>query len=188
MEKNLDTLGKAKFRSIITSDPHTFNTLKNEYGLDGLSGIDIRHHTEIIWDLIDNGKLRLNKTIAYTATYHDPCYLGRYNGIYSVPRKIIKSLGIRLKEMPRNRASSYCCGGGGGRIWMDDKVPVKERPSESRIREAVALNGVETLIVACPKDIVMFISALKTTGNEDKINIREISELVWLSAADMLEE
>jgi Fe-S oxidoreductase len=112
-------------------------------------------------------------------TYHDPCYLGRYNGIYDAPRQVLRALGVQLVEMPRNRSQSYCCGAGGGRIWMGDTPGIKERPADSRIREAVSLPEVQVLAVACPKDIAMFQDAVKTTGNEGKITVKDLSELVW---------
>jgi len=185
-DKNIASFDKANFKKIITTDPHTYNTLKNEYhyhkngnGSGALHDVEVYHYTEIINELLKNNKITLNKKLAITATYHDPCYLGRYNGVYNPPRQILKSVGVKLLEMPRNKDKSYCCGAGGGRIWMEDKTPVKERPSESRIREAMTLPGVETLVVACPKDIVMFLDAVKTTGNEGKIAVKDISELVW---------
>jgi Fe-S oxidoreductase len=181
-EKNLLNMSKSTFKTIVTTDPHTYNTLKKEYDLTSQNGngkVIVKHYTEIINDLIKSKKLKINNQIKIKATYHDPCYLGRYNGIYEQPRNILKTLGIDLVEMPRNRSKSYCCGAGGGRIWMEDKVQVKERPSESRINEAVSLNGVNTLIVACPKDIVMFQDAIKTTGNEEKISVKDLGELVW---------
>ena len=117
-------------------------------------------------------------------TYHDPCYLGRYNGVYDAPRRILQALGVEVVEMPRHRDKSYCCGAGGGRIWMEDAEKVKERPSESRIREAAALENVPTFVVACPKDIAMFCDAIKTTGNEGKIVVKDIAELI----AEAMEE
>jgi len=187
-EKNLQAIKQAKFKNIITTDPHTYNTLKNEYELNSTSdnkenafpagATQVKHYTEVLDELIQNGKLKINKKLNYAVTYHDPCYLGRYNGIYDAPRRILKSLGAKLIEMPRNRSKSYCCGAGGGRIWMEDQPGIKERPAENRIREAVSLPGVEALIAPCPKDIVMFQDALKTTGNEGKIAIKDISELL----------
>jgi Fe-S oxidoreductase len=111
-------------------------------------------------------------------TYHDPCYLGRYNGVYEAPRRVLGSLGLDLVEMPRNRSAAYCCGAGGGRIWMEDAPGAGERPAESRVREAAALPGVATMVVACPKDLVMFRDALKTTGLEGTLDVRDIVELV----------
>jgi Fe-S oxidoreductase len=92
---------------------------------------------------------------------------------------VLQTTGAQLTEMPRNGAKSYCCGAGGGRIWMQDSAGIKERPSESRVREAVSATQAEVMVVACPKDVVMFQDAVKTTGNETKIIVRDISELVW---------
>ena len=97
-------------------------------------------------------------------TYHDPCYLGRHNGGYDEPRRLLELLGCELVEMPRNRDNSFCCGAGGGRIWMKDE-PGTERPSENRIREAVALGELDYFVVSCPKDVAMYSDAIKTTGN-----------------------
>jgi Fe-S oxidoreductase len=192
-ERNIQSLQKAKFKYIFTTDPHTYNTLKNEYELtfslfssskagtdNGKNGkFQIKHYTELLDELIQQKKITINKKLNYSVTYHDPCYLGRYNNVYDAPRRILKSLGVILTEMPRNRSKSFCCGAGGGKIWMEDKTPVKERPSENRIKEAVALDNVKDFIVACPKDIVMFQDAAKTTGYEEKIKIKDISELVY---------
>ncbi|MHA2611543.1 MAG: heterodisulfide reductase-related iron-sulfur binding cluster [bacterium JZ-2024 1] len=198
-EKNLETLQKAKYQKIITTDPHTYNTLKNEYKLDG-KGITVLHYTEVLADLFAEGKLKLVRPVQRRVTYHDPCYLGRYNGIYEPPRKILKAIGASLMEMPRNRRRSFCCGAGGGRIWMEDQPGIKERPAENRIREAGAFlekavsgagnSGQLIFVVACPKDVVMFRDAVKTTGNEGKIVVKELAELVWeaLSASSSQKE
>jgi Fe-S oxidoreductase/nitrate reductase gamma subunit len=182
-EKNINSYKKGKFKNIVTTDPHTYNTLKNEYNLNmngngNGSAIKVFHHTEVLYDLIMTGKIIINKKLNYNVTYQDPCYLGRYNGIYEQPRNILKALGLNLIEMDRNRKSSYCCGAGGGRIWMEDNIKIKERPSENRIREAIALDNVKVLVVSCPKDIIMFQDAIKTTGNEGKIVVKEIVELI----------
>lgn len=178
--RNLQALEKVQHQEIITTDPHTYNTLKNEYGLDGTTGNGrVRHYTEVLDELMQKGKLRFNRKLDYTVTYQDPCYLGRYNGIYEAPRRILRALGVKIVEMPRNRAQSYCCGAGGGRIWMEDAPGIKERPAENRIREAVSLPDVRVLVTACPKDIVMFQDAAKTTGNEVRIAVKDLSELVW---------
>jgi Fe-S oxidoreductase len=176
-EKNLQAIGKAQFKRIITTDPHTYHALKNEYPWSGHQP-EVQHYTEVLDGLLRAGKLPLKKKLAGRVTYHDPCYLGRYNGVYDPPRRVLRALGLQLVEMPRCRERSFCCGAGGGRIWMEDKEKVQERPAESRIREAVALEGVQTLVVACPKDIGMFRDAVKTTGNEDKIVVKDMAELV----------
>jgi Fe-S oxidoreductase len=111
-------------------------------------------------------------------TYHDPCYLGRYNAIFNAPRKVMAALGLELVEMPQNRTYAYCCGAGGGRIWMEEPPVVKENPAHARVREAASLQGVHTLVVVCPKDLVMFQDAIRKTGLKDKLEVKELSELV----------
>ncbi|HOK77041.1 MAG TPA: (Fe-S)-binding protein, partial [Verrucomicrobiota bacterium] len=180
-DKNLDAFSRVKWKNgtriIVTTDPHSYNTLKNEYAFpDG--GVVVRHYTELLDELIRGGKLNLNRRLSGKVTYHDPCYLGRYNGVYEPPRRVLAALGLELVEMPRSRDKSYCCGAGGGRIWMEDGPNIKERPAENRIREAISLNEVKTFVVACPKDIAMFRDAVKTTGAEGKIEVKDIAELV----------
>jgi Fe-S oxidoreductase len=174
-EKNMAVFGKSSFKSIITTDPHSYNTLKNEY--TGDPQYPVLHYSELLDQLISSGKLKFTKKLGYKVTYHDPCYLGRYNGVYDAPRRVIAATGCELVEMPRNRDCSFCCGAGGGRIWMEEGS-IKERPSESRIQEAVNLDGVKVFVVACPKDITMYRDAVKTTGKEDRIVVRDLIELV----------
>ena len=175
-EKNMQALGKCKYQTILTTDPHTYNTLKNEYPWNG-NRPAILHTAELLDQLIATGQIKLTRKLDYKITYHDPCYLGRYNDVYDAPRRVIEATGCNLVEMPRHGDSAFCCGAGGGRIWMDEK-DVKERPSETRIREAVALEGVQSLVVACPKDVTMFRDAVKTTGNESRLKVQELIELV----------
>jgi Fe-S oxidoreductase len=170
-------LTKSKYEKIVTTDPHTYNTLKNEYQFNGNGKPDVLHYTELLDQLIASGQLKFSKKLDYKVTYHDPCYLGRYNGVYDAPRRVIEATGCQIVEMPRSRDCALCCGAGGGRIWMAEGE-VKERPSESRIREAVALDGVTDFIVACPKDITMYRDAVKTTGHEEQIMVKDIIELV----------
>lgn len=176
-EKNRQAFAKAQFKAIVTTDPHTFNTLKNEYHWNG-DRVPVKHYTEVLDELLQAGQLPLRRRLTGRVTYHDPCYLGRYNGVYEPPRRILRALGVELVEMPRTRDRSYCCGAGGGRIWMEDAEKIAERPAESRIREAVALGDVPTFVVACPKDIAMFRDAIKTAGHEGKIVVKDIAELV----------
>jgi Fe-S oxidoreductase/nitrate reductase gamma subunit len=173
-EKNLAALGSSQFKAIVTTDPHTYHVLKHEYGLDGR----VKHYTEVLESLISSGRLHVSPNGGAPVTYHDPCYLGRYGGVYEAPRRVLQGLGLKLVEMPRNRSSAYCCGAGGGRIWMEDAAGGGERPAESRVREAAGLQGVGTMVVACPKDLVMFRDALKTTGLEGKLGVRDLAELV----------
>jgi Fe-S oxidoreductase len=175
VEKNTETFNKCSFQNIVTTDPHSYNTLKNEYAVDGQRRI--LHYTELLAQLIASGKLKFSKRLGLKVTYHDPCYLGRYNGVYDAPRKVIEATGCELVEMPRHGSRAFCCGAGGGRIWMKEGE-IQERPSESRIREAVALEGVTTLVVACPKDVTMFRDAVKTTSNEEHLVVKDLIELV----------
>jgi Fe-S oxidoreductase len=173
-DKNLAALEASEFRTIVTTDPHTYHVLKNEYGLDGT----VRHYTEVLDGLIASGRLPVAPNGGARVTYHDPCYLGRYGGVYDAPRHVLGALGMDVVEMPRNRSAAYCCGAGGGRIWMEDAAREGERPAESRVREAAGLAGVTTLVCACPKDLVMFRDAVKTTGLEGTLGVRDIVELV----------
>ena len=177
MEDNLKAFEEAQFKTIVTTDPHTYNTLKNEYPKEALASFQILHYSELLDQLITSGKLKFSKKLGYKVTYHDPCYLGRYNKIFDAPRRVIQATGCELVEMPRNRSQTFCCSAGGGRIYMDEGE-MKERPSENRIREAAGLQGVNLFIVACPKDINMFQDAVKTTSMEDKLVVKDLIELV----------
>jgi len=176
VEKNLKAMKRCDYQAIVTTDPHTYNTLKNEYPSNG--GQPVLHYSELLDQLIATGKLKFSRKLGYKVTYHDPCYLGRYNKVYDAPRRVIEATGCEIVEMPRNRDCSLCCGGGGGRIWMEEGE-IKERPSESRIREAVDLEGVTEFIVACPKDVTMYRDAVKTTGEEENIAVKDLIELVY---------
>jgi Fe-S oxidoreductase len=176
-EKNTQALNKCKYETIVTTDPHTYNTLKNEYPWNG-NRPTILHYTELLDQLISSGQIKFSKKLGYKVTYHDPCYLGRYNGIYDAPRRVIESTGCELVEMPRHGDRALCCGAGGGRIWMEEKE-IKERPSESRIREAAAVQGAQVFVTACPKDVAMFRDAVKTTGNENRLQVQDLIELVY---------
>jgi len=178
VDKNSQILSKIKYQTIITTDPHSYNTLKNEYPENSNGHLKVLHYAELLDQMIASGQIKFTKKLGYKVTYHDPCYLGRYNGIYDAPRRVIEATGCNLVEMPRHGDRSFCCGAGGGRIWMDEKQ-VKERPSESRIREAMALDGIQAFIVACPKDLTMYRDAVKTTGNEKSLAVRDLIELVY---------
>jgi Fe-S oxidoreductase/nitrate reductase gamma subunit len=183
-EQNIATISACDFKRIFSSDPHGYHTLKNEYPELGGKWTVI-HHSELLHELIEAGRLQPRNKLGYRVTYHDPCMLGRYNGVFDQPRRVIEALGLELVEMPRNRSNSFCCGAGGGRIWMKELRPEGvRRPSEQRIDEAIALGGIDYFVVACPKDVAMYEDAIKTSGNQGKIQLRELSELV-LEALDL---
>jgi Fe-S oxidoreductase/nitrate reductase gamma subunit len=173
---NVAALGAASFKTIVTTDPHSYNTIRNEYPDFG-GKYTIEHYSSFVLRLFTEGRLRVTAPLAYRATFHDPCHLGRFNKGYEAPRDVLKLLGCELKEMGRSRANSFCCGAGGGRIWIPDPVG-SEKPAQNRIKEAAAIPGLEVYVVSCPKDLTMFEDALKTTGNEGKFVVKELIELI----------
>ncbi len=189
-EQNMAAFARASFEEIFTTDPHAYNTLRNEYPSWGLDK-PVSHYSQLLDRLLADGAIPV-APLGLRVTYHDPCYLARHNRLTEPPRRVLAALGCQLVEMPRNRLNTYCCGAGGGRIWMTEAIPVgapaadaaggpagpaAERPSENRIREAVAL-GVDHFAVSCPKDYVMYSDAVKTTGNEGRIHVVDLVELV----------
>jgi Fe-S oxidoreductase len=172
-DHNEEVLAEGGFDKIFTTDPHSLNTLRNEYP----GRWPVQHYSELLAELVAAGRLPL-ELLPGKATYHDPCYLGRYAEEYEAPRRLIQATGLELIEMGRCRENSYCCGAGGGRIWMDDS-DLDERPAQSRIREALALgDDVRYFVVACPKDMVMYSDAVKSTGDEDRLEVVDIAQLI----------
>ncbi len=177
VEKNTRAFERSDYNAIVTTDPHSYNALKNEYPSNGNNQKPVLHYSELLDQLITSGQLTFRNRLGYKVTYQDPCYLGRYNGIYDAPRRVIQATGCELIEMPRHKDRSFCCSAGGGRIWMEEGE-ITERPSEHRIREAAKLDDVSVFVVACPKDITMFQDAIKTTGQESNIVVKDLVELV----------
>jgi Fe-S oxidoreductase len=176
VEQNMKALEKATFRAIVTTDPHSYNTLKNEYRDAGLDA-PVYHYTEILDELLSTGKLTPTNRVDAVVTYHDPCYLARYNRIIDPPRRVLSAIGSRLHEMERHGEYTHCCGAGGGCVWMEGAG--EERPSVQRIREAAAIGeDLRYFVVACPKDMAMYSDAVKTAGYEGKIAIVDIASLV----------
>jgi Fe-S oxidoreductase len=173
---NVKALAGAAFQSIVTTDPHSFNTIRNEYPDFG-GRYEIQHYTTLVLELLHKGRLKLARKLGLRVTFHDPCHLGRFNKGYEAPREILRLLGCELVEMGRCRANSFCCGAGGGRIWVPDPVGA-DKPAHNRMREAAAIPGLQVYVVSCPKDLTMFEDALKTTGNEGKFVVRELIELL----------
>lgn len=177
-EENMASFNSCRFDKIITTDPHSYNTLKNEYPFEKAARKPVLHYAEVLNQLIASGRLNFSKHLGRKVTYHDPCYLGRYNGIYDDPRRVIRATGCEVVEMEHHHDRAICCGAGGGRIWMEEGE-LKERSSERRIREAMGINGVENLIVACPKDVTMYQDAVKTTSHEGDLHVKDLIELVY---------
>jgi Fe-S oxidoreductase len=140
---------------------------------------EIIHITQFLFELINEGRLEINGEYNKKITYHDPCYLGRHNGIYDEPREVLKKVpGLEFEEMPDYRADSLCCGGGGGRVWMETQKG--ERFSELRLEQAMQL-GAEILVTACPYCITMFEDGRLTLDVEEKIEVKDITEVIWES-------
>ena len=165
-----------KQRTIITACPHCFNTMKNEYTQLG-GNYEVVHHTVFIDKLLADEKITLPEDFDQRKlTYHDPCYIGRYNDVYDEPRRVLTVLNSNgITEMRRNKNKSFCCGGGGGRAWMEEKVG--KRINQTRVNEALA-TGAEVLAAACPFCITMFDDGIKGVEAEDQMQIEDIAEIV----------
>ena len=178
-QKNGQIFKRYKFNEIITTDPHAYNALKNVYPSLGVS-YPVRHYTQFLYERIEQIKPLLKTEIKARVAYHDPCYLGRVNGIFDEPRNLLKAIpGVELVEMTHQRLNSLCCGGGGGGMWLDGFQWEKThtRLSEWRVREAVAA-GAEILAVGCPYEPPRFEDAIKTIENAGQLKVREIAELL----------
>ena len=172
---NAAALAKASFRAVLTTDPHSLNALRHEYpGLD--EATPVVHLAQVLAGAFADGRLRPVRQIARRATFHDPCYLARYNRVVEEPRAVLRAIGVTLVEMPRHGLKTHCCGAGGGRIWMDDGG-VKERSSENRIREALTLSDITDFIVACPKDVTMFEAAVVSADARERLRVYDLAEL-----------
>ncbi len=184
MEDCIELFRHYGIRDVVTSSPHCFHTFRNEYpAFQALKPPEeqvefrVRHYTQLLRELVAAGSLKLEKPLNIKVTYHDPCYLGRHNQIYDVPREVITAIpGVQMVEMAHNRADSLCCGGGGDRIWQED-LDADVKMSEIRIREAED-TGAEILITACPLCLIMLEDARKTTGLEDSLRVMDLNELV----------
>lgn len=177
VEENLEALtGVKEFNRIITTDPHSYNTIKNEYPEFGETP-PVEHYSSVLAEMLKSGKLKVTKPLNKRVTFHDPCHLGRLNGGYDAPREVLEAIGCTIIEMPRNRDNSFCCGAGGGRIWIPDP-PGIEKPSENRMHEASGLGGIDVFVTCCPKDLTMFEDARKTSGHESEFVVQDIAELV----------
>lgn len=173
--ENIKTFIENGVKKILVSSPHCYHTFKNEY-TEFKAHFEVAHISQYIFELINEGKLKLSKAYGKKITYHDPCYLGRHNGIYDEPRGILKKIpGLELIEMDRSREDSLCCGMGGGRIWME--TPVSERFSNLRLEEAIGA-GSEVLVTSCPYCITNFEDGRVVLNYDDAIQIKDITEVL----------
>ena len=183
-QANIEVMKGYNVKKIIATCPHGYNALKKDYPHFG-GEFEVLHHTEIIADLIARGRIVLKKPVAGLFTYHDSCFLGRYNGIYDQPRNILKAVpGLKLTEMERNLAKSFCCGAGGARMWMEEDIG--ERINNMRTDQAIA-TGAATVAVGCPFCLTMLSDGIKDRGKQEGMAALDIAEIVWKSM-DMEEE
>ncbi len=173
--ENIKTFIENGVKKILVSSPHCYHTFKNEYS-EFMVNFEVVHISEFILELIDAGRLDLTKEYNRQVTYHDPCYLGRHNSIYDEPRQVLNTIpGLKLVEMPESRKKSLCCGGGGGRIWMET---VKgERFSDLRVEQAVGV-GAEVLVTACPYCITHFEDSRLILEDSESLEVKDITEVI----------
>jgi Fe-S oxidoreductase/nitrate reductase gamma subunit len=171
----LEKLRAVSFKTIVTHCPHCYNVLKNEYRWFG-ANFDVQHHTDFLYSLIREGRLKPDRPLAMKVTYHDPCYLGRYQGIYDSPRRILRAIpGVELVEMEHCRSGSICCGGGGGHYWMDLKNG--KRLNDARVEEANA-TGAGAIAVACVYCMQMMEDAVKANNLDEKMKVLDIADIL----------
>jgi Fe-S oxidoreductase/nitrate reductase gamma subunit len=174
-QTNIETFNRYKIDKILTSCPHCYNTLKNEYPQMGFS-CEVQHHAEFLVERIRSGRLKLERDISKKLTYHDPCYLGRYNGIYTAPREVLRAIpSLEIREMKRSGKESFCCGAGGGWMWMDEKIG--KRINIQRLEDALETDP-DWIATACPFCVTMFDDAIKSKDKEESTKIWDIAEVV----------
>jgi Fe-S oxidoreductase len=174
-EENVSALNAVNAKTIVTTCPHCFHTIANEYPQFGGNYV-VKHHTDYINELIQDGKLKLDATTGGSVTYHDPCYLGRHNGIFDQPRALIQSTGAKLTEPERNRSNSFCCGAGGGQFWKDEERG-NERVGTNRYRE-LKQTGAKTVATGCPFCMRMLTEETAKEEPETAMEVLDIAEIV----------
>ena len=173
--ENIKTFIDNGVKKILVSSPHCYHTFANEYP-EFKANFEVVHISKYLLELINEGKLKLTREYGKKITYHDPCYLGRHNGIYDEPREVLKKVaGLELIEMADTRQDSLCCGGGGGRIWME--TPKGERFSDLRIEQATEV-GAEVLVTSCPYCITMFEDSRLALEDSETLEIKDITEII----------
>ena len=173
--ENIKTFVENGVKKILLSSPHCYHTFKNEYP-EFMVNFEVIHISQYLFQLMNEGRLMPTKEFGKKVTYHDPCYLGRHNGIYDEPREVLKSIpGLGLCEMAESRENSLCCGMGGGRIWME--TPKGERFTDIRLEQALEV-GAEVLATACPYCITQFEDSRLTMEDSEAIQIMDITEIL----------
>ncbi|OPY58124.1 MAG: Anaerobic glycerol-3-phosphate dehydrogenase subunit C [Pelotomaculum sp. PtaU1.Bin065] len=173
--ENIKTFIDNGVKKILVNSPHCYHTFKNEYP-EFSANFEVVHISQYLFQLINEGRLPISKEYAKKITYHDPCYLGRHNGVYDEPREVLKKIpGLELIEMAESREQSLCCGMGGGRIWMETHA--SDRFSNIRLKDAIEV-GSEVLVTACPYCITMFEDSRAVLNYDDVIQVKDITEVI----------
>jgi Fe-S oxidoreductase len=175
-QQNVETLQEAKVKRIVATCPHCFNTLGNEYSQLGLE-VEVVHHTQLLAHLVKEGKLTPVQPIEGDVTYHDPCYLGRHNRVFDAPREVLGEA-ANLVEMPRNSERSFCCGAGGARMWMEEKIG--KRINVERTEEALA-TGAKTIAVGCPFCYTMIGDGVTGKGEQENVEVVDVASVLLRS-------
>jgi Fe-S oxidoreductase len=176
---NIALFQKHRVKKIVTADPHAFNVFKNEYPDFGLEGVEVIHHTQLLAQLIREGRLKPSKALKERVTYHDSCYLGRYNDEYDAPRFIFRSIpGVELVEMERNRENGMCCGAGGGMMWLEEDAGI--RVNTARTEQALATNP-SLIGSGCPYCLTMMSDGTKAKEVEENVKTMDVAEVLALS-------
>ncbi len=175
-EQNIEIFKGHNIKEIITSCPHCYHTIKNEYPRYG-GDFKVVHYTQLLADLLRQDKLKLTREMNSVLTYHDPCYLGRYNGVYAEPRRVLQAFPkAKLEEMGRSRNTAFCCGGGGGHMWIEEQ-PGTPKINQTRI-EDVLKTGAQTVVTACPYCLQMFEESIEHKNMKDSLKAKDLVELV----------
>jgi Fe-S oxidoreductase len=178
-EANIKTFARYRFNRLVVFGPHEYNAFRHEYPKLG-GEYAVQHYTQFLVEHLARLRALMVGRVERAVTYHDPCYLSRHNGEYEAPRALLRAIpGLSLVEMPRTRENGYCCGGGGGGMWLDGftRDHTTMRLSDRRVREA-AETGARTLAICCPYEVSRFEDAVKATGHEGALDVRDIAELI----------
>ena len=172
--ENVETLNRYKVRKIVATCPHCFNTLKNEYPQFG-GNYEVLHHTELLQGLVRTGRLKVAQEAGKQITFHDSCYIGRYNGIYDAPRNLLEASGGKLLEMARSRDRGFCCGAGGARMFMEEREG--KRVNIERTEEALKLQP-DMIATACPFCMTMLTDGLKAKDADERVHVKDVAEIL----------
>ena len=174
-QQNIQALQKYGVKKVVTACPHGFNTLKNEYPDLGLEDVEVLHHSQLLQQLLADGRLRLHPRATHAVTFHDSCYLGRHNGEYAAPRQVLSASGMSQVEMERTQRGGFCCGAGGARMFMEEDLGT--RINHARIEEAAATGAAE-VCASCPFCLTMLEDAVKETDRQEQLVVRDIAEVL----------